>query len=267
MQISGIRTHITIGKMQVLRCPRCVIRSVRHRPLSTADITLPDAAGELYRGLMRGDAVQIQLGYRGQQSAIWNGTVQYLGQMRNKDQIVVRAVDTALPLTTTRLTQVWENETPEAIVAYIIGQAGLSVGRIDSIGTVLPKVIASDIPVWQLVRQIAVSCQSSLGLDMSSRACWLGADGVNWGDFDEPGNNPVIATGAGLLAHEPAIGSHGRGVVACLLQPGLLHSCRFGLKDLRRGIDKSCRAQEVEHIIEPGKARTYLRYGAEYAWV
>ncbi|OQY20073.1 MAG: hypothetical protein B6I36_02190 [Desulfobacteraceae bacterium 4572_35.1] len=267
MQISGIRTHITIGRSHILRCPRCVIVSERHRPLQVATLTLPDATAELFRNFKRDDVVQIQLGYRNQQPAIWNGTVQRICQGTTRDQIEIRAVDKALPLTTTLLTQVWENETPEAIVAYAIRQTGLPLGRISQTGRVLPKVVASNITVWQLVRQIAASCQKAFDLDMSHWALWLGSAGVNWGDFDEPGPVPVIATGAGLLTHEPNFDPFGRSRIISLLQPSLRHSQQFGIKDVKRGIEAKHRALRVEQAIEPTKVRTLIDYGVENGWV
>lgn len=267
MQISGIRTHITIGRSQILRCPRCVIISERHRPLSMATLTLADATGELFRNFKRGAAVQIQLGYRNQQPAIWDGTVQRVCQGTTRDQIEIRAVDKALPLTTTCLTQVWENETPEAIVAYAIRQTGLPLGRISQTGVVLPKVVASNITVWQLVRQIATSCQKAFDLDMSHWALWLGNAGVNWGDFDEPGTMPVIATGEGLLTHEPSSGQFNRGRIISLLQPNLQHSQQVEIKDVKRGIEAKQRALRVEKLIEPTKVRTLINYGVEHGWV
>lgn len=267
MEISGIRTHMTIGDLQVLRCPRLVIQSVRHRPLSRATITLPDPAGELYRAIATGDAVTIKLGYRDQTPATWTGSVRSWGRGATKDQIEIRVADTALPLVETRLTQAWENETAEAIIAYAIRQTGLAVGTISATGMVLPKVIASDVPVWQLVRQIAASCQRAFALDMSHWALWHGANGVNWGDFDEPGTVPVIATSAGLISHAPPLGDVWQGSVESLLQPGLMHSRQVAIKDQRRGIDASYRALDVIHTIEPTKARTRIYYGDENAWI
>ncbi len=264
MNISGIRTQIKIGSTQILRCPSCVIESERYQPLSRATLTLADASGELYRTFARGDSVQIEVGYRNQPPSIWSGSVRWIGKGETKDQICIGAVDSAMPLLTTRLKQVWENETPEAIVAYAIRLAGFKVGRVGQVGMILPRVIASDISVWQLVQQIAISCHQSFAIDMSRWALWLGSDGVNWGDFDEPGAVPVIATGAGLLTHEPAVGVFGRGRIVTLLQPGLMHSRRVQLKDSRRGIDSRHRVLSCEQLIEPNKMRTHIEYGVEH---
>lgn len=264
MNITGIRTEIKIGRTQILRCPSCLIESERHQALSRATLTLADASGELFRTFAKGDSVQIKLGYRDQPPTIWTGSVRWVGKGETKDQITIGAVDRAMPLLTTRLKQVWENETPEAIVDYAIRQAGLPVGRIGQIGMVLPRVIASDVSVWQLVQQIALSCYQSFALDMGRWAFWLGSEGVNWGDFDEPGSIPIIATGAGLLNHEPAVGAFGRGRIVSLLQPDLMHSRRVQIKDRRRGIDAVHRVLSCEQLIEPNKIRTHIEYGVEH---
>jgi len=266
MEISGVRIQIKIGDFQVLRCPRCAITSERHIPHARAVFDLPDADGSLYRALAVGDAVEISLGYRNQEPALWSGTVRRIGGGSNKDQLRIIAADDALALTKTTLTQVWENETPEAIVAYAIRQTGLPVGRIDALGMVLPKVIASNTPVWQLIRQLSVTCQSAFDVDMRSWALWLGESGVNWGNFDEAGTVPVIATAAGLLTHRPPVAANEFGLVESLLVPGLLHSRQFNLIDRRRGVDARLRVQRVKHVVEPKRARTWISYGEEYGW-
>lgn len=264
MRISGIRTHIYVGSREFLRCPRCLIESRRHAPLGRAALNLPDPTGELGRSIAEGSPVEIRLGYRDQAPAIWQGTVSWTRRGATADQLRIGAVDGALPLSATRITQAWQNETPEAIVAWAIRRTGLTVGRIDGLDVGLPRFVASNVPVWQLVRQVAHSCQKAFGVDMSRWALWLGADGVNWGDLDEPGGVPTIATGAGLIGHAPGGGPAAVSEVETFLLPGLTHSRRFHLQDIRRGVDETLRALTVRHEIEPKKARTYLCYGEEY---
>jgi hypothetical protein len=100
---------------------------------------------------------------------------------------------------------------------------------------------------------------------MSRWALWLGDDGVNWGDFDEPGQVPVVATGAGLIRHLPGGGAYGRSVVVTFLIPYFAANMAFRLRDQRRGVDSLFRAQTVIHSITPDMARTCIEYGDEYA--
>lgn len=267
--ISGIRTHIFIGDMEVLRCPRCRVESIRHRPLSRAVVTLPDPDGKLYISFSRGQEIEIRSGYRDEKPASWKGLVSYTKYGTTKDQIEVAAErKSEKPLSTVCITQAWENETPEAIIKYAISQAGLSPGKIDSPGVIFPRYAASTIPVWQVARQCAHTCQRAFDIDMSKWAFWLGQDGkVNWGDFAEPASAagvPVIATGAGLIRHLPSQKSKELNMVETFLLPGFMHSMKFHLKDTRRGIDAEFRALQVVHEIMPNSARTYISYGVEY---
>ncbi|WP_211233827.1 hypothetical protein [Maridesulfovibrio bastinii] len=99
---------------------------------------------------------------------------------------------------------------------------------------------------------------------MSHWALWLGADGVHWGDHDEDGSMPEIATAAGLIRHIPSAAPHSMGEVETFLLPDMLHSHKFLLQDTRRGIDDQFRALRVLHEITPTSARTRLGYGEEY---
>lgn len=262
MENSGVRIDITIGRNEVLRSPRWYIQSERGKYLGRAGITLPDPERELWKSIQKGDAVEICLGYRNHDPVFWQGTVAGCGPGETKDQVEIIAIDSALPLTTTYIVQSWENETPEAIVKWAIGQSGLQVGQIDVIGMVLPRFVASNIPVWQVARQAEYSCYKAFGIDMSDWAFWLGANGVNWGNFDEPGDIALIATGGGLIDHVPADGPGALSKVETFLLPDLMHSRRIHLQDDYRGIDGTFRALRVRHEGTPDRVRTCIWYGA-----
>lgn len=264
--ITGIRTHIFIDGQEVLRCPRCWIESIRHRPLTRAGITLPDPKGELYRSIKNDQFVDIHLGYRNGGPAIWKGLVSWKRWGTTKDQIEVGVAGRCeTSLCSIPVVQAWENETPETIVKWSIGQAGLTAGRIDSPGVTIPRYVASSIPVWQVARQCAHTCQRSFDIDMSRWALWMGAGGkVNWGDFDEAGDTPVIATGAGLIKHLPAADTKSLNMVETFLLAGFTHSRKIRLIDTRRGIDDEFRALSVRHEIRERSTRTFISYGEEY---
>lgn len=266
MELAGINIRIRLGGREVLRAPRWWIDSARHAPLGRAGVTLPDPGGDIWRAGALGTTLELRLGYRGRTPATWSGTVTGIEPGRTKDQVALVAVDASAPLAATRILQSWETETPAAIVAWAVRQAGLPVGRIDQPGVILPRFVASDIPVWQVARQAAHSCQKAFDLDMRRWALWRGADGaVNWGDFDEPGDVPVIAIGAGLIRHDPVLDTPaGLSRVENFLLPDLRHSRLLRLRDVRRGIDTTYRALRVRHEGTPDKARTHIWYGVEY---
>lgn len=260
MEISGIRLDIAIGELDIYRAPGWYIDSVRGYPLGTAGIILPDPLGELHRTIKVGDSVTIEVGYRNQVPVAWSGTVSRLCPGNTPDQLEVHAVNQALPLTTTRIVQSWENETAEAIVAWALARTGLPTAAINSAGITIPRFVASNTPVWQLVQQVMDTCHRQFGLDMAKWALWLGASGVNWGDLDEPGDTPLIATADNLIDHQPATSDQALSMIETFLLPDLMHSRRIHLQDDRRGIDTTFRAQRVCHRGTPDTARTFIWY-------
>lgn len=244
------------------RCPYFCIDSRRSYPLTRLELHLPDPSGELSRVLKKGNAVSIQYGYQGD-LADWAGTIKRINT-GTKDQICLSAVGIELPLVETRITQSFENETPEAIIKYAVSQSGLPIGRIDSPGITFPRFVASDINIFELVTGCAHTCQKGFDINMSRWALWLGKDGVNWGDFTEPGSIPTIATGDALLTHLPGSGSFRVSKVDTFMQPSLSHSHEFKLHDQRRDVQDIFRTLATFHVFENMTARTHIYYGEEY---
>jgi hypothetical protein len=266
MNITGIRTRLIIGGLEYMRIPEMEIEYQRHFHLSVARVTLPDPSREVYRSVTTGTAMEIHLGYRDNDADVWSGTVRQVNPDRKKDQIRLTCVGIELPLSTTMIMQSWEDETPEAIIRYCVGQAGMTVGSIDATGIVFPRFTASSIPAWQVARQCEHTCFRAFGKDMNTWDLWVGKDGaVNWGDSDESGDVPVIATGAGLISHLPETDSKtGLARVETFLLPGFRRCWKFQLRDTGRGIDEVFRARIARHVVKRNKVRTYIWYGDEY---
>ncbi len=263
--ISGVRIDITIGGRQVLRCHDLWIESARHMPLTVASITLPDGSGSLYRGIGPGEPVTIRFGLRDQAATVWTGTVAGPCSGGGVDDSRLRVAGNELPLINTYITQHFEHERPEAIVRWAIGRSGMKVGRVDSPGVTFPHFVASHVTVRQLAGQAAGTCQRGFDLDMSRWALWVGSGNVvNWGDFDEPGDPPDIATGKTLITHNRGNGGQHMHMVSALLTAGLRHSHSFHLIDDRIGMDGFFRALRVRHHLHPERARTLIWYGTEY---
>jgi hypothetical protein len=260
MELSGIRIDITIGDLEVQRTPLWWIESLRGYPLGRSGVTLPDPQGELHQTIKVGDAIEIEVGYRNQDPVSWSGKVALVYTGETIDQLEIRAIDGAKPLTDIRIVQAWENESPEAIVAWAIRQTGLPVGTIDPTGIIIPRFVSSNVPVWQLVRQVAETCERQFGLAMTGRALWLGEAGVNWSDSDEPGDVPVIATMDNLIRHEPATAGNAQNMIETFLLADLRHSRQIQLEDDRRSIDTLLRAQRVRHEGTPDTTRTFIWY-------
>lgn len=264
--VTGIALTVTVGGLRVERCPRLELVSERHAPLSLGRMDLPDPSGALFSQLAVKQEATVSLGYRGKSASSWFGRVSGVERGPARDQVTVRMQGlTELPLVTTIITESWRNEAPETILARCIGPAGLSVAQIDSPGVALPHFPVATLPIWAVARQLAHTVQHAHGLDMGAWALWLGADGVHWGDHDEEGDVPLVATGAGLIRHDPAIqGVRAWAEVETFLVPGLTHSRQFRLEDGPRGISGKYRVQRVRHVVTPWKGRTYIAYGAEH---
>jgi len=265
--IDGIRLHFVVGGVEYLRCPHCWIEARRGAPLSRAGLTLPDPLGAEAKRLTKGAAVEIRLGYRDEEPAAWTGTVEWV-RPGTVDQIEVGAAGGEKALSTARITQAWQSETPDRIVRHAIEAAGLTVGRIDApAGVTLPRFVASNISPRDVIEQVEHSCRRAYGQDMAGWRLWVDGSGkVNWGDFEDfTGQGFVAATGGNLITHSPATDALGQGVVQTFLAPAVWPGQTFTLQDARRGTNQSLRVLAVRHDIQGTAARTWITYGAEHA--
>ncbi|MBF0590186.1 MAG: hypothetical protein HQL53_13780 [Magnetococcales bacterium] len=267
MMVKGHYSAAYIGKnLRIDRISSLIVSARRHQPLSQAVLSLADPAGEVFRAVSVSDRVRIHFGERDGDAATWYGSVTTV-QQAGPDQIEIGCVGEEQPLSTYLITQTWRNETPESILADTIRQAGLAVGRIDKTGMILPHFVAANQCPWEISESLAGTCQRQLGLDMSRWALWMSSTGhVNWGDFEEQKPTlPVIATGAGLIRHQPAEGNLSESRIETFLLPNLWHSQPVRLKDQRRGLNELRRVLAVEHRIDQGSARTFINTGVENA--
>jgi len=260
--IAGIRLRVEIGDAIIERCPRIEIASTRHCPLDIARIDVPDPTGEMPRAFEYGDPVRIEYGYRGGESATWEGTMRGLVRA-NRDQLRFLADGKALPLLSAHVSECYADESSVAIARHLIRRTGLPIGKISIPDEIISRFHISTLPVWQAVFQLRHSLQRAYGHDMNRTALWLGADGVNLGDFDEPGDVPVIASGENLIRHLPTDKQKGQDSIETHLLPGLSHSRRFHLVDTRLSVDAAFRALKVRHEITQEHVRTFLNYGRE----
>jgi len=260
--IAGIRLHVEIGGAIIQRCPRFEITSVRHHPLDMACIHVPDPEGEAGNTFTYGESVRIEYGYRGGESAVWTGTLRALDRV-SRDQICLTADSLALPLVSSFITECYTDDSSLSVARHIMAHAGLSIGRIDIPQDPIPRLPIATLPVWQAVLQLLHTLKRAYGHNMNRTALWLGADGLNLGDFDEDGDVPVIATGENLIRHLPAHKKNGLHLVETTLLPGLSHSRRFRLIDTRLDVDSAYRALDVRHSVTPERIKTKIRYGRE----
>ncbi len=264
--INGINVVLTVAGMEFLRLPALWLESARHAPLTRGGFTLPDPDGQVLQALSVGAAVSIAWGYRDQPMDTWSGTVEWMRPGTN-DQVDVGVVGLERPMATVGVKQAFLDESAEAIVRYCLNRTGLPLAQVDAPGCMIPRYNIRSLPVWQAVQQVAHTCQRATGTDMSRWALWLGADGLHWGDHDEPAPSaglPAIEETGLLITHAPATDARALSQVETYLIPGLRHSMVFSLSDYRRGIVGQYRALKVRHEIEPDRARTFISYGVEH---
>lgn len=263
--IAGIRTHILIGGLELLRCPECRVAYERSSHLSRATIRLPDPGGVLFRRFKAGDDVVIRMGYRYENPDEWKGTVSHMVPPDKKDQVVVRAVGLERAVNDTIIKQSWMNEAPEKIITWALKQAGMELGEISSPGVTFQRFAASNIPVWQIARQCEHTCQQAHGLDMTGWELWMDRDGkINWNAEDEDGDVPVIETANNLIQHLPAPSDAGKGSIEALLIAGLRRRMKVRVKDRYLEFDQVISPFSVEHVLKPTATRTFIQYGKAY---
>lgn len=267
--ITGLQLHITINGMVVERCPQCLITFDRYTVTSYGMIDVPDPDGSFMRLIKPGQSVTVRFGYRGQAAREWKGLVDgwQPGAGMNRDQITVQVLGPEwVPFMNTRITESFLEESADVLARLLLAKTGYPLGTIDLPAVAIHRFTLCDVPVWQAMEQLARSCGTAHGQDMSRHALWLDDDGaIQYGPHDDDADSqPVIATGAGLIAHYPAQSPKARGSVETFLLPAMRDGRTFRLQDARRGVDGVLRAVRVEHRIEQNKARTWLRYGGEH---
>jgi hypothetical protein len=237
--IIGNAAYSTVGDF-------CLI-SHRGNPLTVLSAKVPLAPVD------QGAAVTLKYGYAS--PVEWRGTA--INIVKGGDLMVVDAVGTdELALTETLYKESFIDETAEAIVRSALSTTGLAIAEIEAPGIQIARYTADNIPVWQAVHQVEESLRWGHGL--TGYALWLGSDGLRWTTGDEPGDIPEIVTGINLIDHAPS--DTGLSKVTSFMLPGLTHSRWFRIKDTRRNIEETYRAEMVEHELKDVHARTYIYY-------
>jgi hypothetical protein len=260
----SIGLEAQIGPLKFNRLPKFWLLSRRHAPLTLAGVSFPDPDGSLYPYVAKGQAAVISFGYLEADWSIFQGLVESKNQAGGQVEVEIVGLDRKL--LDYPIIQSFRNETPENILRWCAGQAGLAVKRIAETGLTLPRFMVSGQNLYEVSQMLKAAARNAFNRDLSSFALWLGADGLNFGDFDETGDAPIIETGELLLSHSPTNGPEELNKVESFLIPDLRHSRQFVLTDITGGFYLRQRAQVVRHEINQGAARTYIWYGAEQGY-
>lgn len=270
--IEGLNIRCNVGPVQVLRSSFIELVYRRRAVLSRAIITIPDPFGEVRAVLAIEQAVALRFGYRGEATLWheWEGTVEAIdqpdGQQDDADAVTIRAVGLEKALATTIITESFYQEPADVVARRLLARTGLPVGAVEVPGDILPYQVFSGVSVARAVKQLDMTLARSFGYDLSHHALWLGASGLTWSAGDEPGATYHIATAENLLTHTPPSVPGGMGLVRAALLPGLTHSRLLHIRDSRRGIDVTSRAQEVIHTLQAGGNVTTISYGQHEGW-
>ena len=265
--IEGINIRCNVGGFEVLRSPCIRLIYRRAAVVTRAEIDLADNSGELVAKLEPGQAVKIRFGYRGGANLWheWQGTIS--GKQQNGlNSLRILAVGQEQKLLNTRITQSFQGEPAKVVARRLLATTGLPVGNINIPADILPHIVFSDVTVARAIKQLEQSLVRSFGYDFSKHSLWLGQAGLTWSDKDEPGDIYVVATAENLLSHDPAETPAGLKSIKSALLPGLTHSMRVRIRDVRRGISEQVRAQDVCHELGASGNITTILYGTERGW-
>lgn len=268
--INGLRVRCNVGPVEVLRLPFLQLVYRRRAVVSRAELHIPDPEGKVRAVLAADQPVSVSFGYRGDLWHEWQGTVEQVDQPgygeSDEDAITVRAVGLEKALATTLVTESFYGETARVVALRLLGRTGLPVAGVDIPDATLPHQIFSRVPVSRALKQLETTLTRSFGLDLSRHAVWLGADGLRWSAENEPGNLCTVETACNLVSHTPPIQEGGMGVVESVLLPGLRDGMLVKIRDTRRNVSQTTRAQEVIHTLQRNGNVTAIRYGKEQGW-
>lgn len=275
MDIEGISMRVTVGGLELRRAPRILLTYKRRTILSTCEIDIPDPEGTVIGQIAKDQPVDVRFWYRGGGLGVrhhWQGTVEGKGQAQltertGPDVVRVYAVGLEKKLLTTRVTEAMFDEPASVVAKRLLAKTGLPVATVRVPEDILPHIVFSDAPVAAAVKQLGQSLERSFGHDLSKHAVWLGEAGLYWSDEDEPGSIPRIASCEMLLTHSPNDDVSKYAEVTSILYPGIRDSQKVRIRDARRGMDVTVRAEEVIHLIREERCNTTtIKYGADYGW-
>ncbi len=272
MSIEGLNVRCNVGPVEVLRSPCIELVYRRRAVVSRGLIHVPDPEGTIRNVLSDGQSVKIRFGYRGEVNLWheWTGSILGIDQPSSTksgaDALIVRCVGQEQKLATTLVSESFYNEPASVVAARLLARTGLSVAGVEIPDNVLPHQVFSNVPVSRALKQIEQSLSRAYGHDMSKHAVWLGADGLRWSAGDEPGDVLAIETAQNLISHTPAATPGGMGAITSVLLPGLTDGRQISIRDTRRGIVQTVRAQEVRHALREGGNTTTVLYGKETGW-
>jgi len=259
MAITGLNINLTVGSFTVNRLPKAELVLERGAVAERLVVGLPDPAGEVAAGLSEGEAANLFFGFRGGPSQSWSGKITEI--KASKDAVRITALAPELAFIKTKVSECFHQESARKVVTRLMNLAGIAPGRLEGPDEIIPHLIFSGQPVYECFKQINATLARVYELDMSAMVYWIGEDGTGqWGDFDRPGPAPILASGDNLVKHDPR-GEEGEALA--ILCPGLSHSQLFTIRDDRRALTLTKRAQSVRHVLgEQGNLST-VTYGKE----
>ena len=259
MSITGLDIDLKVGPFTVNRSQGVTLEYQRGAVASKAVIALPDTEGLVAQTLKNDDEVNLYFGYRGGLSQSWAGRITNLAALG--DQVQITALGPELAFIKTTVVECFRSESARAVVRRLMTLAGAAPGNLTGPDQILPHMIFNGQSVYKCFKQINETLAKTYQLDLSKSPFWIGQDNkAHWGDFDEPGPIPILASQDNLLSHNPKGES---GVARSILCPGLVASQLFKIIDARRTLEITKRAQTVRHELGPKGNITTVTYGPE----
>ncbi|MCP4162601.1 MAG: hypothetical protein GY760_21245 [Deltaproteobacteria bacterium] len=261
--MNRLRTHIQIGTFEIFDPVEIKVISERGVPLILTKVILnEDYSTDRYQKIKKDDAVKIRYGWLDDAAEVIEGVVSSISPGRDLGLVEFTVLGKDIALSKTKIKQSFRDETPESIVTYCINQAGLTPGKIDSPGVILPHCNLSNVPVWEAVETVERTCSKGHGTLMENWKLWFDQDGkVNWGDFSSKLETEIlIEAGLNLIRHDVCSSYAGWNTIETFLMPELYASMDFEIDDAVRDVNGTFQALRVEQNISEGRARTFVSY-------
>ena len=121
----------------------------------------------------------------------------------------------------------------------------------------ISHIVFDNITIAKAIKQIYASLES-LGNDLNNQDFFVYNNTFYAGNIEIESKKPKITTGLNIIFHNYA--DNGYAEIECTFIPNFQSCMVFDIDDRIRNITGSFKAKSVRHIVDKGKARTFIGY-------